>query len=259
MRRPTRATVAVAVTLALGGALAACSDDDDTAVPAPTAGAATVPDAGSSMPTVAGDSSVPDQPDASAPTVPPTRPTIPEEGVPGLDSDLAVCRAWSRFGGSFQVVAVAASFGSGDPFALEVVAAPTVVAAYDGLLAAWPAELAAERELVADSFLGPFARRAERARQALVDAGADDATLAAVDAAWLAALAERDPASPDLAVDLPDDVWALVDAAAADLGGQVVPVPQDPSLVTDAEVPLTEAFLAERCPDQGTLLGDPGA
>jgi hypothetical protein len=188
-------------------------------------------------------------------------PEVPETGVPGLDSDDVVCRAWSRFGGSFQVLAVAAAFGAGDPVAvaaLEVAASPTVTGAYADLVANWPDELADEAELVADDYLGAFARRADRALAALDAAGADAAAKEAIVAAWETALAERDPAEPEIAVVLPADIQAIVDAAASSFAAEVVPIPSDPSLVTDVDVPLTEQYFVDNCPDRGTLGGVDG-
>ena len=183
---------------------------------------------------------------------------VPEVGVPGLDSDDAFCSSWSRFAGSFQVVAVTSAFGSGSPdqlAALEVAAAPTVTAAYEQLVATWPDELAAEADVVADEFLGPFARRLEVARTALQEVGADDATIDAIERAWLEGLARRDPTTPEFVVDLSDEMWTLIDDAAAAFSRQRVPFAQDPSLVTEVETPLTSEFLAVSCPDQGTLSG----
>ena len=122
--------------------------------------------------------------------------TIPEIGVPGLDSDEVVCRAWSRFAGSFQVVSVAASFGSGDA---EDVAGLEVIALPDGHRCIrrphrqLARELADEADAVADDYLGPFARRADSALAALESAGADAAAIDAIIAAWETALAEREP------------------------------------------------------------------
>ena len=45
-----------------------------------------------------------------------------------------------------------------------------------------------------DDYLGPFARRADRALIALESAGADPTAIDAIVAAWETALAERDPA-----------------------------------------------------------------
>ncbi len=197
------------------------------------------------------------------PTLPPPEPAvtvseIDETGTPGLDSDDAFCSSWSRFAGSFQVVAVTAAFGSGPPeelAALEVAAAPTVTVAYDDLLANWPDELADEETLVADEFLGPFARRLREARDALDAVGADDVTIAAIADAWLAGLARRDPSTPEFVVDLSDDEWATIDEAAAVFASRRVPFSTDPSLVTNVLTPRTDEYLAVSCPDQGTLSG----
>lgn len=199
----------------------------------------------------------------NAPTLPPPRPTVTvvdlaEIGTPGLDSEDAFCSSWSRFAGSFQVVAVTAAFGSGPPeqlAALEVAAAPTVTTAFGDLLANWPEELAVEEELVADEFLGPFARRLDEARAALDAVGADEATIVSISEAWLAGLAQRDPSTPEFVVDLPDDVWATIDEAAVVFAAQRVPFGTDPSLVTNVVTPLTDEYLAVSCPDQGTLSG----
>jgi hypothetical protein len=183
---------------------------------------------------------------------------IPEVGVPGLDSDDVFCSSWSRFAGSFQVVSVTAAFGSGSPeqlAALEVAASPTVTSAYQQLVESWPDELASEADLVADEFLGPFARRLEAARAALSDVGADDATITAIEKAWLTGLAQRDPTTPEFVVDLSDDVWAVIDGAAVAFAAQRVPFGQDPTLVTNVQTPLTSEYLSVSCPDQGTLSG----
>jgi hypothetical protein len=183
---------------------------------------------------------------------------VPEVGVPGLDSDDVRCRAWSRFGGSFQVLAVASSFGEGGPGAvaeLEVLAAPSVTRAYDDLLANWPEELAEERDVVADDYFGPFARRAQQALDALVDAGASDDDLDALAAALYDALAVRDPADPELAVAVPPATAGVVTDAAQAFADAVVPIPEDADLRVTAEAPLTEAYLVVTCPDRGTLGG----
>lgn len=182
---------------------------------------------------------------------------VPETGVPGLDSPDTFCSAWSRFGGSWQVIQVAANFAP-DPSivpAMEVVAAPVVVRAYDAMFAAWPDELDAERDAVADGFFGPLARRAEVARGALVAAGASDADLDVIAAAWEAALAVRRPDEPVVRPELPDELWALVDGAAADFDARLVGFVADPSMLITVETPATDAYLATACPDQGALTG----
>jgi hypothetical protein len=253
------AGVVLAIGVAVAATLAGCSATDDDprgAADGPTTtgfvpGDAVGDQAGTSAPAGSGPAQVTAESLAS----------VPEVGVPGLDSDDVVCRAWSRFGGSFQVLAVAASFGAGDPnagAALEVVASPTVTGAYDDLVANWPAELAGEAEMVADRYLGPFARRAGGALAALEAAGAGASAMETIVAAWEAALAARDPAEPEIVVALPADVQAIVDVAASDFAAQVVPIPSDPSLVTDVDVPLTEQYFVDNCPDRGTLGGVDG-
>ena len=61
-----------------------------------------------------------------------------------------------------------------------------------------------------------------------------------------------------MVVALPADVQAIVDVAASEFAAQVVPIPSDPSLVTDVDVPLTEQYFVDNCPDRGTLGGVDG-
>lgn len=221
-------------------ALGGCSGDDDTdAAPPDAAPGATSVGVG------------------SPPTAPPDAP--PEvTGVPGIDSADAFCQAWSRFAGSFQVVAVASAFLSADParaFELEVAASGTVLEAADQIAGALPAELAGERAAVLDETIGAFAGRAETAARSLADAGAGPDQVAALSAAWLDALALRDPTQPDVTLMLEPELEGLVADAADLLGGAAVPVSQDPALVSSAATPLTDAYLAANCPDQGLLAG----
>ncbi len=182
---------------------------------------------------------------------------VPETGIPGIDSDDSFCAAWSRFGGSWQVIQVAANFAP-DPSivpTMEVVAAPVIGAAYDAMFAAWPDELASERDAVADGFFGPLARRAETAVAALVGAGASEGDLAAIGDAWVEALADRALDDPVLTPELTDEEWALVDRAATSFDEQLVGFVDDPSLRITVETPLTDEYLATACPDQGALTG----
>lgn len=183
---------------------------------------------------------------------------VPETGVPGLDAADAFCAAWSRFGGSFQVIAVNAAFGDGEAASvarLEVLAGPTVDAAHTAMAANWPAELAAERDAALDDVFGPFARRVGGAVDRLRAAGAGDDDLAVIEATWFAALATRDPADPGITVDLPAELVAIVDGAAAAQLAEAGSWFDDDSLRTGAVAPATDAYLAATCPDQGTLGG----
>jgi len=183
---------------------------------------------------------------------------VSETGVPGLDSDDPFCAAWSRFGGSYQVVASYAGFGGGDDAAVaavEVAAAPSVADAYADLSANWPDELVGELDLALDEAFGPFAQRLAVGRGALTDAGATGDDLAAIDAAWLATLAARDPDDPVPAIDLGESLQALVDAAVPGYLDAAGTWREDDSLVTEIEIPATNAYLSATCPDQGTLTG----
>lgn len=253
----------------------ACSGDDDAApvtAPPDTVGADSSPTTRAPDPpaTVAPEASAPGStgpdPSTSPPTTsPPTTgpaatadlPTVPETGIPGLDSDDSFCAAWSRFGGTWQVIQVAANFAP-DPGVvpvMEVVAAPVVDHAFDAMFAAWPTELADERDVVASGYFGPLDRRAAVALDALADAGATASDLTALAAAWEAALAARRPDDPVVMPQLPGHLEPVVAAAAADLDARLVGFADDPSMLITAETPRTDAYLATACPDQGALTG----
>lgn len=185
---------------------------------------------------------------------------VPETGVPGLDSDDAFCAAWSRFGGSWQVIQVAANFAPDLAVvpAMEVVASPVVDRAYDAMFAAWPQELADERDVVADGFFGPLGRRADVALDALARAGATDDDLDALAAAWEAALVARQPDDPVVTPELSDELSSIVLTATLDFDALLVGIVDDPSMRITVETPLTDAYLATACPDQGSLLGTEG-
>lgn len=267
-----------ALVLAFVVSVAACSDDDGsgaardagstapgvtaTTVPVtePDVGADTDPDRRDDLERETADGTDATEPVSTAPASGPSDDgpdPLPDVGVPGLDDEEVLCRSWSRIAGSFQAVAVAWAFGEDErsPYRLETAAAHVVVTARDEMVAAWPDDLADERDAVTDGYLGPFVRRAERALAALDAAGVGVAELDALDEAWITALSQRAPDEPVLDVVLAEDLDELVAAAADEFAVDVPPVPQDPSLVTEVAIPRTEAFVAERCPDRGTLAG----
>ena len=251
-----RGSLAAAVT-ALVVLAGACSGDDDssdathvtggvvTSVPLPTLGAT------DTLPSTGGSSTAPQL--TAAP--PPPTAAVVDTGVPGLDSEDAFCSAWSRFGGSWQLLVQAGAAGDPAQVArLEVIASTVVQQAYEDVFAAWPAQLESEREVVADAYFGAFQRRSADAAAALSASGASDADIAVLAQTWNAALAAYDP-STAFDVAIPPDLEPLVEQAAAAFGEQRVALQADPSMVITAETPLTDQFLATACPDQGWIVG----
>jgi hypothetical protein len=183
----------------------------------------------------------------------PEIPVVPETGVPGIDSADAFCRAWSEFAGSFQAVGFISAVGDpANALRVEVFAAPTVVDAVLALDANLPAELEDERVALIADFAGPYFARASAA-DGLVDVDAQEA----LTAYWIAQLAARGVDDPFLDVDLPGVADPTLFAAAVESFSTTFPsIVEDPSLMTDVQIPLTDAYLAANCPDQGTLGGN---
>ncbi len=184
--------------------------------------------------------------------------TVPEEPVPGLDSDDPFCRAWSEFAGSFQALALASSVGA-DPdnaVRLEVAASGAVVAAVADLDASMPAAVADERDAFIDGLLGPFTNRARTASAALITAGLTVEQVDELGGLWLATVAGAEAQDPDLVLVVPSADQPAFDDAVASFAAEVVPISEDPSLVTDVAVPGTFAHIASTCPDQGILAGN---
>lgn len=254
--------------------MAGCSGDGDELADPPNTSSTIPPETvGGPSPTDA-----PDAPAASAPSTPSTPSTpspsllpgttdpgpLPEIGVPGLDSDDVFCAAWSRFGGTWQVLLVGSTF-LGDPDRVaewEIVSADVVRRAYNELVANLPAELAPEADAVADGYFGVLDRRAASASLDLGEAGVDSDAVERLGRAWVDALALRDPQSPDLTFGVPDDLRDAVAAAAAELSAAQPEIHLDPAMTVSVETPLTDDYLANSCPDRGTLSGqevDPDA
>jgi hypothetical protein len=200
-------------------------------------------------------STPPDVGIAPVTTVATTTTIVPDPtGVPGLGASDPFCAAWAAYAGTLQALGVASSFGglTVDQLAvLELRAAPRLVEAAASIAASWPAELGAERDLVIEHRVGPFARRAQKAVDALTDAGATPADLAALGTTWQQALSTR--TQTDAVIELPDVDPALeprLESAAAAFDAAVTPYASDPSLVVDSvETPMTDAYLAAHCPD----------
>lgn len=279
--RPSRSFVALAAVVAIvaagctggdegggqiaGGASSTASDAAEVEAVQPTAGLpVTTLDAPSADTTarastrsVSSTEPSVSEPTTSDPSTTDAVETVPESGVPGLDSDDLFCAAWSRFGGTWQVLLVGSTFLD-DPELVarwEVASAPLVVGAHSELFAQLPDELESERDALADGYFGVFERRALDARNALVGAGANGGDIAGLSEAWLAALESRDPATPNVDFVEPDALVGLVDVASFELLGRRSAFHLDPSLIVTVETPLTDAYLESNCPDQGTLAG----
>jgi hypothetical protein len=184
--------------------------------------------------------------------------TVPDDRVPGIDSEDPFCRAWSEYAGSFQTLTFA-SVAASDPFAaarLEVIASAAVSSAAATIDTQFPEAVADERALFVDDVIGPFARRAQRAMDALDDAGLSPEEIERLGEAWLIELADLGADEIEVVVDVPDDLVAAVDVATSAFAADVPPIAADPSLVTSADTPATFGYLAEFCPDQGVLAGN---
>ena len=189
----------------------------------------------------------------SADTIQPAAPPGPT-GVPGLTAADPFCSSFASYAGTLQALGTAASFGdlAGDRFAaLELLAAPRLVDDAAAIGSSWPSELAAERTVVVEQRIGPFARRAQRGVEALSGAGVSAAELVTLSAVWEAALLARDPASPVIVLPpVADELRAKVDAAGHAYDAAFTPFAQDPSLVVDGlTAPETDAYLVAHCPD----------
>lgn len=193
-------------------------------------------------------------PDASGDS-PTTIAVVPDTGVPGIDSEDVFCRSWSEFAGSFRALGLVSALGApAEAMRLEVLASSAVVDAVAALGEHLPAELEPEREVLLEDFAGPFARRAARAHAELIAAGLDGALLGA---AWLEQLTLSGIDDPEISVALPAGAdTAAFDGAVEAFVAAVPPITQDPGLVTGADIPATEAYLAANCPDQGILGGN---
>lgn len=190
-------------------------------------------------------------PGASDTSLPPGPPTI-AEGIPGLDSDDAFCAAWSRFGGSFNVVAPIAAFGD-DAWLAEVLAAPTMVESAAAMFENWPDELADVRHQAEVISFGPLIERMTRAQQRLIDAGATDAEIVVLRDAWALFLADYNPEDPGVEIQTDGTVDEMINAAVAATESAEQPFSSDPALITD---PVPEFYdYLRNCPDQGTLAG----
>lgn len=221
------------------------TDGTTDTTPAPEIDTATDPTA---VPTIEPTS------DGDPPTTPPT---VPDTGVPGIDSADLFCRSWSEFAGSFQALAGAWALGEpAEAARSEVAASALILAAVEALDANLPSELESERAALA-TLVEPMSRRAEAAGDEMVSAGLSTSAIVELGGAWLIALADAGVDDPTITLVVPAAVDATAfESAAAAFGASKPPITEDPSLITNVEIPLTEQYLIANCPDQGTLGGN---
>lgn len=182
---------------------------------------------------------------------------VPDQGVPGIDSDNSFCRAWSEFAGSFQALAGASAAGAeSGSTRLEVVASAAVSSAARTIADEFPVPIAFEREVFVNDVIGPFARRADRASEELRAVGLSPTEIELLGDLWLAALVDAGVDDPEIDIAVPDDLSDAVVAAVEEFSTDVPAIVEDPSLVTQASAPATFDFLATNCPDQGILAGN---
>jgi hypothetical protein len=278
MRRIARIVPALLVAMSLAAACSGSESDDDAAsVPSNVEdvqssqgdgpGLVDKPDepdptSGSPVPDSKNNGENPIASDETAATSPPVvatvLPTVPETGVPGIDSANLFCRSWSEFAGTFQALALASTFASGDLSAprSELVASGAIITAVAGLGEHLPAELESERTNLTVDLVGPMERRALRNYSSLEAAGLSTAQIDELAELWLAALVVAGVDEPNIQLDIAGDVALQVDGVARALRSSVPLIRDDPSLVTDASTPLTNEYILENCPDQGTLGGN---
>jgi hypothetical protein len=237
----------VVIGLVTSIAVAGCSDPADETSPATTP--TTPPGSGevfSDTPATTGDTTVE------------TRVAVPETGVPGIDSDDAFCRSWSQYAGTFNALAYAWGVQAPEAAAaLEVAASAAITASVDGMSKNLPAEIESNRRSLTVDVPGPFLGRATKARALLVAAGADDATVDALGEAWIAAITEAGISSDDLSIAVPAGVGPILETAAAQFASDLPPMFEDPTLdTTQFDISPSLEYIANTCPDQGTLAGN---
>ncbi len=203
-----------------------------------------------------------DSPDATAPnTVEPVVESIPpvaETGVPGIDSDDAFCRAWSEYAGSVQALSLAWAVQPAAAAAtLEIAASDAVAAAVAAMAAELPPEIESNRAALTVDVPGPFLRRAERARAAMVDAGGTDDEIAQLGDAWIAAITASGLDAEDVEVVPPAGVAPKLAAAAEAFVASVPSILEDPTLdTTEFDISPSLDYIFDNCPDRGTLAGN---
>ena len=256
MERPSLRGIAALA--CAGSILAACSGGgDESAPPSTEVAAAPAPDDGDLFTESGSEEPAPVTGQDSAPVVE-SIPPVPETGVPGIASDDAFCQAWSQYAGSVQALSLAwAAQPAAAAATLEVAASDAVTSAVAAMAAELPADIESNRDALTVDVPGPFLLRAERARQALVDAGATEVEIELLGDAWVEAIAAAGLDTEDVAVVVADDVEQKLSTAAGTFLDDTPSILEDPTLdTTEFDITPSLDFIFENCPDRGTLAGN---
>lgn len=257
-RAPLRRVAALAFACSI---LVACAGDGDgdESVPssADTVTSASGSDTGDLF-TEAGSEESPNEASQDATPVVESIPPVPETGVPGIASADLFCRAWSAYAGSVQALSLAWAVQPAAAAAmLEVAASDAVARAVASMADELPADIEANRDALTVDVPGPFLRRAERARAALIDAGATDAEIEQLGEAWIEAIAAAGLDAEDVSVVVEEGVEQKLSTAAEAFLGDTPSILEDPTLdTTEFDITPSLDYIFENCPDRGTLAGN---
>lgn len=185
-------------------------------------------------------------------------PPVAETGVPGIDSENAFCRSWSRYAGSVQALSLAwALQPPAEAARLEVAATAAITQAVERMADDLPAEIESNRQALTVDVPGPFLRRAERARALLAEAGLGEDQIDTLGAAWIDAITEQGVESESLSIEIPPELDAALDVASQAFAAELPSVVEDPTLDTTAfDIGPSLEYISAECPDQGTLAGN---
>jgi hypothetical protein len=256
MERPSRRGIAALA--CVSSILVACAGGgDESAPPSTEAAAVPAPDAGDLFTESGSEESAAVTGQDAAPVVE-SIPPVPETGVPGIASADAFCRAWSQYAGSVQALSLAWAVQPAAAAAtLEVAASDAVTGAVVAMAAELPADIESNRDALTVDVPGPFLLRAERARQALADAGATDVEIELLGDAWIEAIAAAGLDAEDVTVVVADDVQQKLSTAAGTFLDDTPSILEDPTLdTTEFDITPSLDYIFENCPDRGTLAGN---
>ncbi|NKB40030.1 MAG: hypothetical protein GKR86_03050 [Ilumatobacter sp.] len=244
----------IAVLACAGAMFVACADGGDEGTRSSTE---TAPDDGDIFTGSGSEESATYTGQDAAPVVE-SIPPVPETGVPGIASDDAFCRAWSQYAGSVQALSLAwAVQPAAAAAALEVAASDAVTSAVAAMSAEFPADIESNRDALTVDVPGPILDRAERARQALADAGGTDDEIKLLGDAWIEAIAAAGLDAENVAVAVADDLQQILSTATGPFLKDTPSILEDPTLdTTEFDITPSLDYIFENCPDRGTLAGN---